>query len=169
MEENKKTYQVKELKKIISEEVAKQIRVKKLLENKKKIERELHTLLEDNMFYQEPEAKTGGKHETIFHTKPGNVISLTFEDLKGLKLRRQKRGTPGMVDNDLIWKVEDPSTSIRLKKGDFLEIEGNDNLEQGNKFLFIIHRPGEGEEDKVLKPIGLKYETTSLVSWLNNA
>jgi len=42
-------------------------------------------------------------------------------------------------------------------------------LEQGNKFLFIIHRPGEDEENKVLKPIGLKYETTGLVSWLNNA
>lgn len=171
MEENKKVYKVQELKQIISEEVAKQVKIKKLLEKKEIIKKNLTQLLEDyqtNVLYQEPEKEQGGKNETIFHTKPGNVISLSFQDVKGLKLRRQKKVTTGMADNDLLWRVEDPSTSQRLKRGDFLEIEGNDNLEKGNKFLFIIHRPTE-DDPNALKPIGLKYETSPLMSWLNNA
>lgn len=172
MEDNKNIYKVREIKEIISEEVAKQIKIKKLLERKQIIQNDLNKLLEDfqatNTLYQEPEVQKGGKNETIFHTKPGNVISLSFQDVKGLKLRRQKRTTPGMIDNDLLWRVEDPSTSVRLKRGDYLEIEGNDNLEKGNKFLFIIHRPTE-EDPQALKPIGLKYETSPLISWLNNA
>jgi hypothetical protein len=72
-----------------------------------------------------------------------------------------------MIDNDLMWKVEDAANSTRLKKGDYLEIEGNDNLEQGNTFVFSIYRPTENGDS--LKPIGIKYETSPLTSWLNNA
>ena len=173
MKKTSQKYTAREIKSLITEEIQQQIRINKLLEAKKKITNDLNVLLEEfrtsnnNVFYQEPEVKKGGKNETIFHTKPGNVISLSFQDIKGLKLRRQKRSTPGMIDNDLMWKVEDAANSTRLKKGDYLEIEGNDNLEQGNTFVFSIYRPTENGDS--LKPIGIKYETSPLTSWLNNA
>ena len=170
MAENQKTYKVHTLKEIISEELSKQVKIKKLMEQKSIISQELKVLLEDystvNALYQSPETKTGGKNETIFHTKPGNVISLSFKDLKGLKLRRQKKETPGMIDNDLLWRVEDASDSTHLKSGDYLEIIGDDNLTEGNTLLFQIYR---NTEEDVLKPIGLKYKTNELTSWLNNA
>lgn len=170
MEKNEK-YKVKDLKSMISEEVKRQKTIKKLTEEKEIIEKELQGLLNEdysvgssNYLYQKPEEQREGKSENIFKTKPGNSISLSFEDVDGIKLRRQKRETEGMVNDDFMWEVIDAKNSVHLKDGDYLKLEGNDNLRVGNSLTFKIFRVIEGQ----LKPTNITYKTNKLTSWLNN-
>lgn len=170
MEKNEK-YKVKDLKSMISEEVKRQRAIKKLAEQKEILKKELQALLEEdynvgssNYLYQKPEEQKEGKSENIFKTKPGNSISLSFEDVEGIKLRRQKRETEGMVNDDFMWEVIDAKNSVHLKDGDYLKLEGNDNLRVGNNLTFKIYRVVNGE----LKPTGVTYKTNKITSWLIN-
>jgi predicted component of viral defense system (DUF524 family) len=135
-----------ELKELIKESVTK-FQKKTILENRlKEIKAELDSLNENEaiMPTAEEEPKTEEKSESIFDSKPGETVILNFEGVT-LKIERQL---------DDLFKVVDAAESKKLKDGDYVKIQGNDTLEAGKNFKFIIYREAP-----------LKYETNPLNSW----
>jgi predicted component of viral defense system (DUF524 family) len=135
-----------ELKELIKESVTK-FQKKTILENRlKEIKAELDSLNENEaiMPTAEEEPKTEEKSESIFDSKPGETVILNFEGVT-LKIERQL---------DDLFKVVDAAESKKLKDGDYVKIQGNDTLEAGKNFKFIIYRETP-----------LKYETNPLNSW----
>jgi hypothetical protein len=108
---------------------------------------ELNQLNEDDSFAQsneevqeiEPQSK-----ESIFDSKPGETIIMNFDGVT-IKLERQL---------DDLFKVVDAAESKKLSDGDYVKIQGNDSLEQGKNYKFVIYRETP-----------LKYETNPLQSW----
>lgn len=82
--------------------------------------------------------------ESIFDSKPGETVILNFEGVT-IKLERQL---------DDLFKVVDAAESEKLKDGDYIKIQGNDTLNPGKSFKFIIYRETP-----------LKYETNPLETW----
>jgi hypothetical protein len=82
--------------------------------------------------------------ESIFDSKPGETVILNFEGVT-IKMERQL---------DDLFKIVDAAESEKLKDGDYIKIQGNDTLNPGKSFKFIIYRETP-----------LKYETNPLESW----
>lgn len=130
-----------ELKSLIKESVKKHIQKEYLHDKLKYINIELNKLNE-NEEYQETEVAESS--ESIFDSKPGETVILNFEGVT-LKLQRQL---------DDLFRVADASESKKLKDGDYVKIQGNDTLEHGKEYTFLIYRQTE-----------LDYETNPLESW----
>ncbi len=161
MEKKKNKYSVKEVKGLISEELQKQIRVKKLMEQKQIIENQLNILLKEyvqappstemsNSYvnntgnYVSSDNKKSDKVESIFDTRPNETIILNFQDVN-IKIQRQL---------DDMFKVVDASESKKVKNGDYIKVQGNDILQQGRAFKFVIYRDA-----------GVVYQSNPLQSW----
>ncbi len=159
MSEEKNRYSVKEVKNLVSEELNKQIRIQKLQEQRQIIENQLSNLLKEyvqtmpntemgNSYvdsagsFQSP--KKEEKSESIFDTRPNETIILNFQDVT-IKVQRQL---------DDLFKVVDASESKKLKDGDYIKIKGNDILQQGREFKFVIYRDA-----------GVVYDSNALQSW----
>ncbi len=165
----KNRYSVKEVKNLVSEELNKQIRIKNLQEQRQKVENQLSNLLKE--YVQPAPASTsnptpapssslsntsvtsGGnlqqgekdeKQESIFDTRPNETIILNFQDVT-IKVQRQL---------DDLFKVVDASESQKLKDGDYIKIKGNDILQQGREFKFVIFRDAD-----------VVYDSNALQSW----
>jgi len=82
--------------------------------------------------------------ESIFDSKPGETVILNFEGVT-VKMERQL---------DDLFKIVDAAESEKLKDGDYVKVQGNDSLNKGKSFKFIIYRETP-----------LKYETNPLESW----
>lgn len=135
-----------ELKELIKESVSK-FQKKTILENRlKAIKAELDYLNENEaiMPTTEEEPKVEQKSESIFDSKPGETVILNFEGVT-IKIERQL---------DDLFKVVDAAESKKIKDGDYVKIQGNDTLEAGKSFKFMIYRETP-----------LKYETNPLNSW----
>lgn len=169
MAEEKNRYSVKEVKTLVSEELNKQMRIKHLQEQRQEVENQLNSLLKE--FVQTAPAPTsnptpapnsslsntfvtpggnlqqGGKEEkqeSIFDTKPNETIILNFQDVT-IKVQRQL---------DDLFKVVDASESQKLKDGDYIKIKGNDILQQGREFKFVIFRDAD-----------VVYDSNALQTW----
>ncbi len=163
----KNRYSVKEVKNLVSEELNKQIRIKNLQEQRQEVENQLSNLLRE--YTQTASAPTstpapstslsntsvtpGGnfqqgekeeKQESIFDTRPNETIILNFQDVT-IKVQRQL---------DDLFKVVDASESQKLKDGDYIKIKGNDILQQGREFKFVIFRDAD-----------VVYDSNALQSW----
>lgn len=165
----KNRYSVKEVKNLVSEELNKQIRIKNLQEQRQEVENQLNNLLKE--YVQPAPASTsnptpapstslsntvvtpggnlqqGGKEEkpeSIFDIAPGEIIILNFQDVT-IKLQKQF--------NDL-FQVVDASESQKLKDKDFIQLKGNDILQQGKEFKFVIFRDAD-----------VMYDSNPLQSW----
>lgn len=136
-----------ELKNMIKESVDK-YKNQYLLEKRiNEIKMELSLLNEDETFMQSneqtQEVETQPK-ESVFDSKPGETVIMNFEGVT-IKLERQL---------DDLFKVVDAAESKKLSDGDYVKIQGNDSLEQGKSYKFLIYRETP-----------LKYETNPLQSW----
>lgn len=83
------------------------------------------------------------KSESIFDAKPGETVLFNFQDVT-IKMQRQL---------DDLFKITDAMESKKLKEGDYIKIQGNDILQKGRKFKFIILRKA------------IDYESNPLLSW----
>jgi hypothetical protein len=84
------------------------------------------------------------ENESIFDARPGETVIFNFQDVT-IKLQRQL---------DDLFKVVDAAESKKLSDGDYIKIQGNDQLKKGRTFTFNIYRVA-----------GLKYESNPLVAW----
>ncbi len=82
--------------------------------------------------------------ESIFDAKPGETVIFNFQDVT-IKLQRQL---------DDLFKVVDAAESQKLNDGDYVKIQGNDQLKKGRKFNFNIYRVA-----------GVKYQSNPLAGW----
>lgn len=82
--------------------------------------------------------------ESIFDARPGETVIFNFQDVT-IKLQRQL---------DDLFKVVDAAESKKLTDGDYIKIQGNDQLKKGRTFTFNIFRIA-----------GVKYESNPLVAW----
>lgn len=138
-----------ELDNLIKEEIIKQD--KKLLIKKKiaEVESQLNELVNAPVMQPQPSVNGASagvkaeKTESIFDAKPGETVIFNFQDVT-IKLTRKM---------DDLFRVTDAMESQHLKDGDYVQIQGNDMLQQGKKFKFTILRPA------------VKYETNPLMSW----
>lgn len=160
MSKQSTVYKAGEIKKLISEEVKKQYRIKVLKERMEKLQNELQILEENhlqelqgstpnsisnsNSFYQTDNTQTETESESIFDSKPGETIIFNFQDVT-IKAQRQL---------DDMFKIVDASESNHLKDGDYVKIRGNDILQKGRKFQFAIFRE-----------IQQKYSSNVLQGW----
>jgi len=136
-----------ELRNMIKESVDKYKNQYFLQKRLEEIKKEISLLSEDDSFAQsneevqeiEPQSK-----ESIFDSKPGETIIMNFDGVT-IKLERQL---------DDLFKVVDAAESKKLSDGDYVKIQGNDSLEQGKNYKFVIYRETP-----------LKYETNPLQSW----
>ena len=136
-----------ELRNMIKESVDKYKNQYFLQKRLEEVRDELNQLNEDDSFAQsneevqeiEPQSK-----ESIFDSKPGETIIMNFDGVT-IKLERQL---------DDLFKVVDAAESKKLSDGDYVKIQGNDSLEQGKNYKFVIYRETP-----------LKYETNPLQSW----
>jgi hypothetical protein len=152
-----------ELRGLIKESINKHIKKQNLEERKKAIQDELNTLYENEAMLapgvpapsvaSAPEVSNEAPEsaeveetpsESIFDSKPGETVILNFEGVT-LKIKRQL---------DDLFKVVDAAESKKLKDGDYVKIQGNDTLDAGRSFNFIIYRQTP-----------LNYETNPLNSW----
>jgi hypothetical protein len=83
------------------------------------------------------------KSESIFDAKPGETVLFNFQDVT-IKMQRQL---------DDLFKITDAMESKKLKEGDYIKIQGNDILQKGRKFKFVILRKA------------IDYESNPLLSW----
>ena len=83
------------------------------------------------------------KSESIFDAKPGETVLFNFQDVT-IKMQRQL---------DDLFKITDAMESKKLKDGDYIKIQGNDILQKGRKFKFVILRKA------------IDYESNPLLSW----
>ena len=83
------------------------------------------------------------KSESIFDAKPGETVLFNFQDVT-IKMQRQL---------DDLFKITDAMESKKLKEGDYIKIQGNDILQKGRKFKFVILRKA------------IDYESNQLLSW----
>ena len=107
--------------------------------NKKIIRQLIKESFEEMIEKQKPEAS-----DSILDIKPGQIVILNFEGVT-VKMERQL---------DDLFKIVDASESEKLKDGDYVKVQGNDSLDSGKSFKFIIYREAP-----------LKYETNPLESW----
>tara|TARA_B100000900_G_C20589452_1_gene721036 strand:+ start:1967 stop:2314 length:348 start_codon:yes stop_codon:yes gene_type:complete len=107
--------------------------------NKKIIRQLIKESFEEMMEKQKAETS-----DSIFDIKPGQTVILNFEGVT-LKMERQL---------DDLFKIVDAAESEKLKDGDYIKVQGNDNLDSGKSFKFVIYRETP-----------LKYETNPLESW----
>jgi len=84
------------------------------------------------------------ENESIFDARPGETVIFNFQDVT-IKVQRQL---------DDLFKVVDAAESKKLNDGDYIKIQGNDQLKRGRKFTFNIYRVA-----------GVKYESNPLVGW----
>ena len=136
-----------ELDNLIKEEIIKQD--KKLLIKKRisEVEEQLNELVNAPVMQQTNAGAGAGvkeeKQESIFDAKPGETVVFNFQDVT-IKLQRQL---------DDLFKVSDAMESTHLKDGDYVKIQGNDTLQKGKEFKFMILRQA------------VKYKTNPLMSW----
>jgi hypothetical protein len=136
-----------ELRNMIKESVDKHKNQYLLKKRLNEIKRELSHLNEDDSFMQSNEQTQeveSQSKESIFDSKPGETIIMNFEGVT-IKLERQL---------DDLFKVVDAAESKKISDGDYVKIQGNDSLEQGKNYKFLIYRETP-----------LKYETNPLQSW----
>ena len=107
--------------------------------NKKIIRQLIKESFEEMIEKQKLEAS-----DSILDIKPGQIVILNFEGVT-VKMERQL---------DDLFKIVDASESEKLKDGDYVKVQGNDRLDSGKRFKFIIYREAP-----------LKYETNPLESW----
>ena len=93
---------------------------------------------------KEMTSQTKEKPKSIFDSEPGETIVLNFEGVT-IKMKRQL---------DDLFEIVDAAESKKLKNGDYIKIQGNDTVNPGRSFKFIIYRE-----------TSLKYETNPLQSW----
>lgn len=145
-----------EINKLVFESVSKQNTKLKLENRAKEIKEELGLL---NEFVDAPASvgtsakmyDTGTsispaedeKKESILDARPGEIIVFNFQDVT-IKAQKQY--------GDL-FQITDATESQRLQDGDYIKIQGNDILQKGRKFKFIILREAK------------RYETNPLISW----
>lgn len=140
-----------ELDGLIKEEVVRQEKKLDILKQIAEVENEINRLDEvgNVAFATQPTNGSAGegfkeeKSESIFDARPGETVVFNFQDVT-IKVQRQL---------DDLFKVVDAMESKRLKEGDYIKIQGNDTLQRGKQFKFIILRES------------LKYESNPLVSW----
>jgi hypothetical protein len=132
-----------ELKEIIKESVIKNSKLIELKNKLNKVNLELKKLNENEEFEVSPQ-EVVEKSESIFDSKPGETVILNFEGVT-IKIERQL---------DDLFKVVDAAESQKIKDGDYIKVQGDDNLESGKTFKFKIYRE-----------TNLPYETNVLQSW----
>lgn len=136
-----------ELRNMIKESVDKYKNQYLLEKRLNEVKKELSYLNEDDSFMQsnqESQEIDSQPKESIFDSKPGETIIMNFDGVT-VKLERQL---------DDLFKVVDAAESKKLSDGDYVKIQGNDSLEQGKIYKFLIYRETP-----------LKYETNPLQSW----
>lgn len=136
-----------ELRNMIKESVDKYKNQYLLEKRLNEVKKELSYLNEDDSFMQsnqESQEIDSQPKESIFDSKPGETIIMNFDGVT-VKLERQL---------DDLFKVVDAAESKKLSDGDYVKIQGNDSLEQGKSYKFLIYRETP-----------LKYETNPLQSW----
>jgi hypothetical protein len=136
-----------ELKKMIKESIESHKSQYLLQRRLNEVKEELKKLNEDDSYMQSDEMQQDVKSEpkeSIFDSKPGETIIMNFEGVT-VKLERQL---------DDLFKVVDAAESKKISDGDYVKIQGNDSLEQGKTYKFLIYRETP-----------LKYETNPLQSW----
>lgn len=139
----------KELDGLIKEEVVRQEKKQKLLAKIDILKENIKRIDEIGEMQPYAAQPTNGavtsneKTESIFDAKPGETVVFNFQDVT-IKVQRQL---------DDLFKVVDAMESKKLNDGDYIKIQGNDTLQKGKKFKFIILRES------------LKYESNPLVSW----
>jgi len=136
-----------ELRNMIKESVDKYKNQYILEKRLNEVKKELFYLNEDDSFMQsnqESQEIDSQPKESIFDSKPGETIIMNFDGVT-VKLERQL---------DDLFKVVDAAESKKLSDGDYVKIQGNDSLEQGKSYKFLIYRETP-----------LKYETNPLQSW----
>lgn len=136
-----------ELRNMIKESVDKYKNQYLLEKRLNEVKKELFYLNEDDSFMQsnqESQEIDSQPKESIFDSKPGETIIMNFDGVT-VKLERQL---------DDLFKVVDAAESKKLSDGDYVKIQGNDSLEQGKSYKFLIYRETP-----------LKYETNPLQSW----
>lgn len=109
-----------------------------------KINKKIIRQLIKESFEEMMEKQTAEASDSIFDIKPGQTVILNFEGVT-LKMERQL---------DDLFKIVDAAESEKLKDGDYIKIQGNDSLDSGKSFKFVIYRETP-----------LKYETNPLESW----
>lgn len=141
-----------ELRNMIKESVDKYKNQYLLEKRLNEVKKELSYLNEDDSFMQsnqesqeidsQPKPK---EKESIFKiSEPGETIIMNFDSVT-IKLERQLKD---------LFKVVEASESKKLSDGDYVKIQGNDYLEQGKSYEFLIYRETP-----------LKYETNPLQDW----
>jgi hypothetical protein len=134
-----------ELRNLIKESFQKQIKERNLKDRLKKIQSEIDYINENEDLDLDNHTSIDEKpKESIFDSKPGETVILNFEGVT-IKIERQL---------DDLFKVVDAAESQKINDGDYVKIQGNDNLEKGTSFKFIIFRK-----------TNLPYETNNLESW----
>lgn len=83
------------------------------------------------------------KLESVFDTRPNDIIIFNFQDCT-IKLRR--------ISDDL-FQVIDAEESLKLQDGDYIQIKGNDIIQNGRQFVFTILRKA------------INYKSRPLVGW----
>lgn len=142
-----KVIKKEELNAMIQAEMEKQEKKLQLEGRIKELEAELSIINENVQSVGQPNnsANTGSaeKTESIFDARPGETIVFNFQDVT-IKVQRQL---------DDLFKIVDASESKKLKDGDYIKIQGNDTLQVGKRFKFVILREA------------LKYESNPIASW----
>jgi len=129
-----------ELKELIKESVAK-FQKKEILENRvKEINAKIKFLNEDEVAMQDVEVSTEEKGN-IFDTKLGEILILNFEG-RTLKLKRVW---------DALFLVTDGFESTHLNTGDYVEMQGNPDLNAGREYTFKVYKPTRDVETSALQ------------------
>jgi hypothetical protein len=129
-----------ELKELIKESVSK-FQKKEILENRvKEINAKIKFLNEDEVAMQDVEVSTEEKGN-IFDTKLGEILILNFEG-RTLKLKRVW---------DALFLVTDGFESTHLNTGDYVEMQGNPDLNAGREYTFKVYKPTRDVETSALQ------------------
>ncbi len=129
-----------QLKNLIKESVKSYVEKESLKNRLNNINKELYKLNEN----EEMEAvmtQTSESSETIFDTKPGEILILNFEG-RTLKLRRVW---------DALFLVSDGFESTHLNTGDYVELQGNPDLTVGREYTFKVYKPTRNVESSALQ------------------
>jgi len=137
-----------ELDNLIKEEIIKQDKKLSIKKRISEVKQQLDELVGAPVMQPANGAVAGAgvkeeKQESIFDAKPGETVVFNFQDVT-IKLQRQL---------DDLFKVSDAMESTHLKDGDYVKIQGNDTLQKGKEFKFVILRQA------------VKYKTNPLMSW----
>lgn len=152
----------KDLITLVQEAVTRQSRKQELTQRMQEIEHEINMLDNNSVLLKEfigsgmelpqgegtPEQKVAKEKESpsMYAIKPGEIYVLDFQDLDNLKISKVR------LD---VFRVEDPSTSQILQRGDEFKIKGSHRFEKGKEYTFELLTRIPGQE----------YTTNALISW----